>query len=250
MVTIMKTKKKDAPKGELIYGINPLCELLKAKKRKLLRLYTTKPEPRAMATIKKLMPRYPVPMQYVTRAVLQRMVDSSDHQGIVAWVQSPQTTKRPLSPAKYPFILMLDGIQDPRNLGAILRSAYCTGINAAVLPQKNSAPLNTTALKASAGLAEHLEIYIADNSLVAAKQLKEQGYELALATLDGEKPETFSFNTPTCLVIGAEGTGISSALLKLGPHITIAQRAPDISYNASVAAGILLHFIARKKELI
>jgi len=242
-------KKKTDIKGELIYGINPVCEALKAKRRKIIQLYTTKPEPRALATIKRLLPRH-VPIQYVTRSILQRMVDNTDHQGAVAWVQPFGFTKKLFEATRYPFILMLDGIQDTRNLGAILRSAYCTGIDAVVLPTKNSAPLNATALKASAGLAEHLQILVSDNLAATAQNLKQKGYEFVLATLDGEDPEQLTFDKPTCLVIGSEGSGISSALLRMGQKITIPQRSPDISYNASVAAGILLHTIGRKKQIL
>jgi len=242
-------RKKIEIKGELIYGINPVGEALKAKHRKVVRLYTTKPEPRAFAGIKRNLPRH-IPIQYVTRTVLQRMVDTTDHQGVVAWVQPFGFTKKLFEPTRHPFILMLDGIQDTRNLGAILRSAYCTGINAVILPIKKSAPLNATALKASAGLAEHLQILLTDNLATTAQSLKKNGYEFALATLDGKDPEQLSFDKPTCLVIGSEGAGISPALLKMGQHVTIPQRSPDISYNASVAAGILLHTIGRKKKIL
>jgi len=250
IILVVMAKKKQTVKGELIYGINPILELLKAKRRKIIQLYTTRPEPRSMGHIKRYLPRHPVPIQYVTRAILQRMVDNTDHQGVVAWVHPFPFTKKLFDPAKHPFILMLDGVQDTRNFGAILRSAYCTGIDAIVVPTKNSAPLNATTLKASAGLAEQLQINITDNLLATAHELKKAGYKFVLATLDGQDPETLAFDEPTCLVIGSEGTGISTPLLSLGTHITIPQRSPDISYNASVAAGILLYTIGRKKKIL
>src|SRR3989337_905600 len=80
------SKKKDKEiKGELIFGIHPIIELLKAKRRKLISLYTTKPAPQAFSAIQKIFPKYPVPIQYVAREVLDRMVGTSDHQGVVAW---------------------------------------------------------------------------------------------------------------------------------------------------------------------
>jgi len=243
------TKKKAAPRGTLIYGINPICELLKAKRRKLIVLYTTKPTPRSFDTIKRLLPPG-VQTQFVGRDVLERMAGSAEHQSVVAWVGDFPTTKQIFDPKKHPFILLLDGVQDPRNLGAILRSAYCTGADGVVLPKKQSAPLSGTVFKSSAGLAEHLLIHETPTAASAAQQLKQAGYTLYLAALDGESPDAHTYDGPTCLVIGSEGTGISPAILKLGPHITIEQRSPTISYNASVAAGILLHTIGKKKGVI
>jgi 23S rRNA (guanosine2251-2'-O)-methyltransferase len=150
-------RKKKQIKGELIYGINPLVELLKAKRRKLISIYTTKPVPKQWREIEEAMPTYPVQIQYVSRDVLTNMCGSNEHQGVVAWVQSFAFRKKSFDPEKQPFIVMLDSIQDPRNLGAILRSAYCTGAQGVVVTTKNSAPLNSVAIKSSAGLSEHLE---------------------------------------------------------------------------------------------
>ena len=83
----MSKKEKAKQVSEIIYGVHPIIELLKAKRRKLISIYTTKPEPKAWEQIEKLMPKYPVPVQYVTRDVLQKLAGSQDHQGIVAWVQ-------------------------------------------------------------------------------------------------------------------------------------------------------------------
>ena len=116
--------------------------------------------------------------------------------------------KKFYEPARNPFLLLLDSIQDPRNLGAILRSAYCTGVDGIIICGKNSAPLNATALKSSAGLAEHLDIYQAPTALAAVQDLKKAGYPLYLATLQGEDATGFPYSLPLCLVIGNESTGI------------------------------------------
>ncbi len=229
---------------ELVYGIHPIIELLKAKRRKLFTLYTTKPEPKAWADIAPLIPPY-TKVQFVTREALANIAQTTDHQGFVGWAAPFQFRKKSFEPAKSPFLLMLDGIQDARNLGAIIRSAYCTGVSGVILTIKNSAPLHAAALKASAGLAEHLDIMLMPTAKAAAQELKKSGYNLYLATLEqGTNAVQVSYQEPLCLVIGNEGAGISSDILKEGTRITLPQRTSDISYNASVASGILLFIIA------
>jgi len=241
----MAKKTKDQKTvGELIYGIHPVVELLKAKKRKLITIYTTKPTPKGWSDIEKLMPHYPVPIQYVTRDILTRMVNSADHQGVVAWAQIFPFRKKFFEAGKQKFLVLLDGIQDPRNLGAILRSAYCAGADGAIITQKHSAPLSATAIKASAGLAERMEIFVAPSIEAAAQELTKAGYKLYLAAFGGKNAAQCSYDMPLCLVIGSEGQGISKNIYQYGTQITLPQRTSDISYNASVAAGILLFLIA------
>lgn len=245
----MKKKTKQVV-GELIYGLHPVIECLKAKRRKLITLYTTKPVPKAWSKIEKLMPKYPVNIQYVKRDVLAKMAGTTDHQGIVAWVNSFPMRKKFFEPTKQKFLLLLDSIQDPRNLGAILRSAYCTGVDGVIICQKDSAPLNAVAFKSSAGLAEHLEVYQAVSSAAAVQELQKAGYNLYLAALGGKKATDIQFNGPLCVVIGNEATGIKRQLLTTGTKVMLPQRTSDISYNASVAAGILLFSVATQQKVI
>ena len=125
--------KKNKHQGELIYGIHPVIEVLKAKRRKVISIYTTRPTPKAWGKIEKLFPERGIPIQYVSRDVLTNMAKTSDHQGIIAWVQHFPFRSKAFDPAKQKFLVLLDGIQDPRNVGAILRSAYCTGADGVML---------------------------------------------------------------------------------------------------------------------
>ncbi len=243
-------KKKTTTPGELIFGIHPLIEVLKARKRKVISIYTTKPTPKGWQDIERHMPKYPVPIQYVTRDVLHRMAGTTDHQGIVSWVQPFGFRKKFFDTNKNPILLMLDGIQDPRNLGAILRSAYCTGISGVIITKKNSAPLQAIAIKSAAGLSEHLEIYETASAQSGVQELKSAGYEIYLAVFDGQRATDCAFTKPMCIVIGSEGFGIDKSILKSGIPVTLPQQSPDISYNASVAAGILLFLISTRHNLI
>lgn len=242
----MENINKEKVQTELVYGIHPIVELLKAKRRKLLTLYTTKPEPKAWSIIKPLLTSATV-VRYVTRQALDNTAQTNEHQGFVGFAAPYQYRKKAFEKDKQQFIVMLDGIQDPRNLGAILRTAYCTGAQGVIITKRNSAPLAAPALKAAAGLAEYLEIIQAPSAKAAAQELKQAGYSLYLATVDQSKPaHSIDYKEPLCLIIGSEGAGISSDVLGMGTHITIPQRRADVSYNASVAAGILLFLIGNK----
>lgn len=243
-------KKKTKQPGQLIYGVHPIVELLKAKKRKLITLYTTKPTPKAWHKIERLLPSYPVSIQYVSREVLNKMADGNEHQSIVALVQPPIIRKKFFDSAKHKFLIMLDSIQDSRNVGAILRSAYCTGAEGIIICKKHAAPLNAAVFKASAGLAEHLEIYVAPSPQAAVHELKQAGYHLYMAAFKGENAATISYQLPLCLVIGNEAIGITRAIVKEGIPVTLPQKSSDISYNASVAAGIILFLISIQHKLV
>ncbi len=245
---IRKTKEK--VQGELIYGLHPLIEVLKAKKRKVISIYTTKPTPKGWKDVEAIWPKYPVPIQYVARDILHRMAGTTEHQGVVAWVHEFPIRKKFFEPKKHPLLIMLDGLQDPRNFGAILRSAYCTGVDGVIVTEKNSAPFNATVFKASAGLAEHLDIYIVASAEEAAQELKKAGYTLYLASFAGESAITCKYTEPLCLVVGGEGFGISKQVYKYGTEITLPQKTSDISYNVSVAAGILLFIVATQFKRI
>lgn len=245
-----KPKKIRQATGELIYGVHSVLELLRAKRRKLISIYTTKPTPKQWQQIERALPSYPVAIQYVDREVLHRMANSTDHQGLVAWVNDFPFRSKPFDPEKHPFLLLLDNIQDPRNLGAILRSAYCTGVSGVMITARKSAPLNAVAMKSSAGLAEHLEMQRVPSAYAALQELQSAGYQIYLAALGGENAVDASYDMPLCVVIGNEAVGIEKQLLSYGKTVTLPQKEADISYNASVAAGILLFTISSRNNIV
>ncbi|MBT3827935.1 23S rRNA (guanosine(2251)-2'-O)-methyltransferase RlmB [bacterium] len=245
----MAKARKTEKQLDYLYGVHPLIEMIKAKRRRLHTLYTTKPEPRAFAQVKKLLPPR-VQMQYVERAVLTKMVGTSDHQGIVACVDPVSYRQKFFDPKKERFILFLDQIQDPRNLGAILRSAYCTGVQGVIVCEQKSASLSATASKSAAGLSEHLELFRVKNSAQAVRLLNDAGYTMYAAVFNGQDAATVAYKDPLCLVIGSEGHGVSRVIADHAQRVTIAQRTADISYNASVAAGILLFLIGTSKKFV
>jgi len=243
--------EKSAEKySDFVYGVHPALEVLQAKRRKVSMAYTTKVPVKSWGQIEKLLPKH-VPVQFVTREVLENMVGTADHQGIVLFVSPFPFEKNMFDSAKYPLLVVLDGVQDVRNLGAIIRSAYCTGVDGIVLCSKNSAPLTCSAIKASAGLSEHARIYVAPSMGFVMQELKNRGYAIYLATLGaGENAATVEFKQPAALVIGSEESGVSKEVLKYGTRILLPQRRADISYNASVAAGILMFLMGNQLKKI
>ena len=233
-------KKTSVNQANVVYGVHSMLELLAAKRRKVSMVYTVKPFIKAWSRIQGLLPSY-VQIQYVDRNTLENICGSSEHQGIVAIVQPFPFESKIFDSKKFPFLVVLDGVQDVRNLGAIIRSAYCAGVDGIILSGKNSAPVTAAAIKASAGLAEHSRIYIAPTLFSAMSELAKEGYHIYLATLgQGENAAQVAYKTPAALVIGNEESGISKDILSSGIRILLPQRRSDISYNASVAAGILL----------
>jgi len=222
-----------------LYGIHPIQELLRAKQRTIQKLFTTNPPPKVFTTIAPLVPRH-ISVTFCSREKLTALAGTDDHQGVVALVTPLPTRKSCFNIVQHPYILMLDGIQDPRNLGAIIRSAYCTAVDGIVIPHKQSAPLTAVVCKAAAGLIEHSTIYQPPSSIAAIQEIQAAGYAIYCAAAGGTDIRTLSFTVPTCIVIGSEGTGITAPVRSYGTAIAIPQRNTHLSYNASVAAGIIL----------
>ena len=244
-----RTEKTSTQFGDIVYGIHPIIELLKAKKRRPITCYTLKTQIKSWKSIQPLLAPYKVTVHHVDREKLNQVAGSTEHQGIVV-VAAPFVFKKScFDPKKQPFIVLLDGVQDVRNAGAIIRSAYCTGVNGIVLCKKDGAPMTGATLKASAGLAERMEIYQASSVSAAIQEITKAGYTIYVTALGGKKNALeLSYKKPLCVIIGNEEKGVSSESLKAGTIVTLPQSSPDVSYNASVAAGIILFWISNHQE--
>lgn len=243
-------KKQPVKYSNFIYGVHPILELLQSKRLKIGAIYTLKNPIKSWSTIAKLIPSH-IPVSMVTRETLDNITGTKEHQGVLAFVADFPFSQAIFTPEKQKFVILLDEIQDVRNLGAILRSAYCTGVDGVILVRANAASLTAAAIKASAGLALHLPIHIAASVKSAVAELKKAGYHVYAATLDGSQSAAkVTFESPAVLIIGNEETGISADVAKLGTKILLPQRRPDISYNASVAAGILMYSIGLQLDKI
>jgi 23S rRNA (guanosine2251-2'-O)-methyltransferase len=193
----------------------------------------------------------------VTRAELDRMTDGSVHQGLAIkvpvydYAHPDDLTQAATDAGEPPLIVALDGVTDPRNLGAVVRSASGFGAHGVVVPERRAAGMTAAAWKTSAGAAARVPVARATNLTRQLKAYAEAGLMIAGLAADGEValPDLDLADGPLVLVIGAEGKGLSRLVSETCDVRVAVPMASDLeSLNAGVAAGIALYDIARKRE--
>jgi len=235
----------------LIYGINPVLEALKAGRVREVRvdaaLRARARDVRAMADARQ------VPVRLVSAQDLERAARGGVHQGVVAELADPPdySVQELVAAAQGPALLVvLDGIEDPRNVGAILRTVDAAGAHGIVRQERHAARLDGAAAKASAGAAAHVKIATVVNIARALGELKEAGvWTVGLAA---EAPETYDqvdFTQPTALVLGAEGQGLRRLVRESCDRLaSIPMRGHVDSLNVSVAAAVVLFEAVRQRR--
>ena len=150
-----------------------------------------------------------------------------------------------------PIVVILDKITDTHNLGAIARSCECAGVSGIIIPSNDSAVINPTSIKTSAGALNHIKVIKVNNLINACEKLKENGFWIIGTMVDAEMKHTSNiYNSPIAIIIGSEGKGMSPSLQKHCDHlIKIEMYGKVNSLNASVSAGIILFEIQRQKTL-
>lgn len=177
----------------------------------------------------------------------------NNHQGVVALVAKACFTtldEALMAETKTPLLIILDGIEDPHNMGAIIRTAECVGASAVLIPKRHSAPINSTVAKTSAGAIEHVSLVEIGNVSQTIKMLKKAGFWVLGAAMEGEQTLYESDMTvPTVLVIGNEGKGISRLVKEQCDYLVqIPMLGKLNSLNASVAAAILMYEVVRQRS--
>ena len=223
----------------LVFGIRPVVEAIEAGKQ-IEKLYIRKgAEGQLMTELRDLCLRHRIRTQEVPVEKLNRLT-RGNHQGVVAqispigYVELNDILER-VPEDETPLIVLFDGVTDVRNFGAIARSAECAGAHGLIVPLKNAAPVNSEAIRSSAG-----------NTL---KALQAEGYQVVGATEKSRKLlYDADFRKPTALVMGAEDTGISKEVLKLcDEQLAIPMIGKIESLNVSAAAAVLLFEIVRQR---
>ncbi len=196
-----------------------------------------------------------IPLVEVEKIRLNDLAASQAHQGIVAMAaeHAYATVEDILAFAQQrgekPVIVFLDGVEDPHNLGAILRSAECMGAHGVVLPKRRSVGLTAVVAKTSAGAIEHMRVARVPNIAQTIKELKEQGMWFYAADMDGHPYTQTDFSSPVGLVLGGEGSGVSHLVKQNCDFIvSIPQYGQVNSMNVSCAAAVLLCEIARQRH--
>jgi 23S rRNA (guanosine2251-2'-O)-methyltransferase len=191
----------------------------------------------------------------VSRAQLDKITSQGIHQGIAAKVKDIQTyslsellLKRK---SDQPLFIALDEIQDPHNLGAILRTADCAGADGVIICKHNSVGLTPAAIKTSTGAAYTVPVAVVNNMSSALKELKKEGYWIVGTDMkDARDYREGIYDVPLVLVIGSEGKGISPLVKKQCDYmVTLPMRGSISSLNASVAAAILMYEVQNKREM-
>ena len=242
----------------LIVGINSIREALLASKRHCSRLIIEqgKTPPRIQAVIKLALEKQ-ILIETLPRVEFQKKFNKHVHQSIAGYFSAIPTLElesliaTAFQSTSLPTLVILDGIQDPQNLGAIIRSAEILGIQGLILPKHGTPALNETVAKCSSGAIEHLPITWVTNLTHCVEQLKEAGFWVAGVVPDGEIPcYQYQFDTPLALVIGGEEKGIRPLLKKsCDVTLTIPMKGQLQSLNAASASAVVFYENLRQKSL-
>ena len=252
-----KTSRSEDQLTDAVWGMNPVLELLRKRPKSIERISILKSRTdRRCQEIIRLAEQNNIPIHHEER-FRNRDVEALPHQGVLARIAPVPTLSleevigRAGAAPLFPVLLALDCIQDPHNLGAILRSAAAAGVSAVILPKDRSAPLSGTVVKASAGALAHIDICMVTNLVSALKRLKKENYWVFGADKDGGKTiYEADFACPVCLVVGGEGKGIRPLVKKeCDQLVTIPMQGSLDSLNVSVATAIILFEIVRRRHL-
>lgn len=235
---------------QILYGRQVVRQVLK-ENRKVRKLYLQSPMPELETLAKKA----GVPVVLTDRKKLNRITESEHHQGVAVEIEPYETVSLDElirgKKGQYGFLIMLDELEDPHNLGAVLRTADAVNADGVIIKKTHSAGLTPTVAKVSAGAIDTVKVAAVTNLTNACRELKKQGYWIVGADMDGVDYRTLNYDFHTVLVIGNEGKGISRLVRENCDHIvSLPMRGTISSLNASVSAGILMYGIDAKRNPI
>lgn len=242
-------------KLQYLFGMHPVLEAVKAGKKFEKVLLKQGLEGQQFRELLELLQKEEIPFQFVPVERLNRAVRGS-HQGVIAYISKIDyvpydvLVNNALARRADPVIVILDGVSDVRNLGAIARTLECAGGSGIILPAKGGAAINADAIKASAGALMRVDVAKVPNLKLAAYYLKQNGFRLISAT---EKTDRLLYDVdmkgPVAIVMGSEDKGISSSMLELSDDRAAIPMAGEISsLNVSVATSVMLYEAVRQRR--
>lgn len=238
---------------ELLYGINTAEEVLKAGRRRVLRLLISRNEKGARVNeLAALARRNGVSVEFCDPRALERLAAGGNHQGVL--VEAEKAGKLTVEDAlglakdlKRTVWAALDGITDPMNLGAIIRSAACLGVSTVILPERRSAGLTAAAQKTASGAVERVNVVEVVNLNQTILKLKERGFWVYGMDMGGKPLPQVDFTLPALIIIGSEGEGLHQ---KTREHcdeiVSIPQKGGVESLNAGNAAAVVFYELSKK----
>lgn len=240
----------------LVYGINTVESLLQQQGARIQEILhdPVRPNPRLQAVLELARTRG-VKVRALDRKELDRHSQQGNHQGIIAWMSTPapggeHELLAHIEPLSHPLVLVLDGVQDPHNLGACLRTADAAGVDAVIIPKDGAVGLTPVACKVASGAAERVPLFQITNLARVLKQLQQLG--LWTVGLDGKAEQSLydlDLQMPLVLILGAEGKGMRRLTRE---HCDYLARLPlsgqAESLNVSVATGVALYEALRQRR--
>ncbi len=240
-----------------IFGINPVLEALRAGRpiRRLMIAEQRTPD-RSIAEIIRLAKGAGIEIRSATRDILNREAPLGVHQGVIALVAArdyatlDDIMRLPDQRGQVPLFIILDGVEDPRNLGAILRTAEAAGVHGVIIPERRAAGLTESVAKAAAGALEYVPVVKVTNVVNTIDQLKKAGIWASAAEAGGNTQFwDADFTRPTAIVLGGEGKGVRRLVREHCDYtLSLPLMGRISSLNVSVAAGILLYEVLRQRK--
>jgi 23S rRNA (guanosine2251-2'-O)-methyltransferase len=238
---------------DILYGKNPILEALRAGRpaRKLVLAHGVQPEPR-LQEILDLAAAQGIPVEESPRRRVDDIAHTEHHQGIAGYFHSrpPLTLDDLLAGAAHPaLLLVLDGIQDPQNLGALTRSADAVGADGLVIPKHRAATVTPAAAKASAGASEYVPVASVPNLPYALERMGDAGlWRVGLAADSPTRYDQVDYTVPVALVVGSEGEGMRPITRRrCDVVVSLPMLGHVASLNAAVAGAVLLYEAARQR---
>lgn len=244
--------------SNIIFGRNPVLEALKSG-REIEKLLIQKDSEGSIKKIESIALKRRIPLQYVERTALNRILKekgSRSHQGVAAYVATysyyeiDEILDIAAEKGEDPFLVLLDGIEDPHNLGAIIRTAEGAGVHGIVIPKRRAVGITDAVAKASAGAVEYMPVSRVTNMAQTIDGLKKKGIWIAACHMDGAFYYDSDLTMPIALVVGSEGNGVSRLVLEKSDfNLSIPMAGKITSLNASNAAAILMYEIRRQRNV-
>ena len=245
------------PNERLVYGKNPVAELLKSGSGVDTVMLAEGMAPAVASYYTALAKEAGAAVKRVHPNKLRLLTGTESHQGVaafaseIAYVEVDDMLAAAREKGEPPFLVISDGIEDPHNLGAVMRSALLCGAHGIIIPKRGGASVTPTVIKASAGAAERLPVARVVNISETIRRLKEEGIFVYCADMDGVSLRSNNLTGPIALVLGSEGSGVSQLVKKRCDGVLrLEMAASDTgvdSYNVSVAAGIILYEIQAQR---
>lgn len=238
----------------LVYGINPILEALKA--RRVTRLRVSARHDKRVDEILALAAKQGIPVERLDQPALDRATNGAVHQGVVADVEDARDYSivdlvAPSSVLRPPLLVVLDGIEDPHNVGAILRTCDAAGVTGVIRQERHSAALDGVVGKASAGALAHVRIATVVNIARAIEALTDAHvWTIGLAGDAADAYTDVDWTLPSAIVLGAEGTGLRRLVRERCDRVVRVPMAGAVaSLNVSVAAGVVLYEAVRQRKI-